>query len=209
MHYWLFQNFIRITGFIPYLILTWPIIRYEDKKIQGKLIKGKAIIVSNHTSVYDYGFWLFTLPFRTLRCVMADILRHKNAILTLFLYMNGGIFVSRTVQDLAFIDRSLEILARNGVVEIFPESRLPRETEPKPLEFKPSFVHIALKSGAPVIPLYTSGGYFKKGRVRAVIGKPIDVAALYDNSKTRKENVLDIAEIVRRKVIDLGRIFEN
>jgi hypothetical protein len=67
---------------------------------------------------------------------------------------------------------------------------------------------MALECDAPIIPLYSSGEYFKKGRVRAAIGKPIYVKELYDESKSHKENLLDIAEIVRRKVIELGESFE-
>ena len=205
---WLFQLFVRITGYPVYRIWANPTFRYEDRKVQGRLIKGKAIIVSNHTTVWDFGFWLYALPFRAHRCIMADVLKHINFFLTLFLKMNQGIFVSRKAQDLGFIKQCQHILDRGGVVQVFPESRIAEADEEKPLPFKPSFVHIALESNAPIIPLYSSGDYFKKGRVRAAIGKPIYVKDLYDESKSHKENLLEIAEYVRRKVIELGESFE-
>ena len=205
---WLFQLFIRITGYPVYRFWVNPRFRYEDRKAQGRLIKGKAIIVSNHTTVWDFGFWLYALPFRAHRCIMADVLKHINFFLTLFLKLNQGIFVSRKAQDLGFIKQCQHILDRGGVVQVFPESRIAEADEEKPLPFKPSFVHIALESNAPIIPLYSSGDYFKKGRVRAAIGKPIYVKDLYDESKSHKENLLEIAEYVRRKVIELGESFE-
>ena len=205
---WLFQLFVRITGYPVYRLWVNPRFRYEDRKVQGRLIKGKAIIVSNHTTVWDFGFWLYALPFRAHRCIMADVLKHINFFLTLFLKMNQGIFVSRKAQDLGFIKQCQHILDRGGVVQVFPESRIAEADEEKPLPFKPSFVHIALESNAPIIPLYSSGDYFKKGRVRAAIGKPIYVKDLYDESKSHKENLLEIAEFVRRKVIELGESFE-
>ena len=205
---WLFQLFIRITGYPVYRLWANPRFRYEDRKVQGRLIKGKAIIVSNHTTVWDFGFWLYALPFRAHRCIMADVLKHINFFLTLFLKLNQGIFVSRKAQDLGFIKQCQHILDRGGVVQVFPESRIAEADEEKPLPFKPSFVHIALESNAPIIPLYSSGDYFKKGRVRAAIGKPIYVKDLYDESKSHKENLLEIAEFVRRKVIELGESFE-
>ena len=205
---WLFQLFVRITGYPVYRLWANPTFRYEDRKVQGRLIKGKAIIVSNHTTVWDFGFWLYALPFRAHRCIMADVLKHINFFLTLFLKMNQGIFVSRKAQDLGFIKQCQHILDRGGVVQVFPESRIAEADEEKPLPFKPSFVHIALESNAPIIPLYSSGDYFKKGRVRAAIGKPIYVKDLYDESKSHKENLLEIAEYVRRKVIELGESFE-
>ena len=205
---WLFQLFVRITGYPVYRLWVNPRFRYEDRKVQGRLIKGKAIIVSNHTTVWDFGFWLYALPFRAHRCIMADVLKHINFFLTLFLKLNQGIFVSRKAQDLGFIKQCQHILDRGGVVQVFPESRIAEADEEKPLPFKPSFVHIALESNAPIIPLYSSGDYFKKGRVRAAIGKPIYVKDLYDESKSHKENLLEIAEYVRRKVIELGESFE-
>ena len=205
---WLFQFFVRITGYPVYRLWANPRFRYEDRKVQGRLIKGKAIIVSNHTTVWDFGFWLYALPFRAHRCIMADVLKHINFFLTLFLKLNQGIFVSRKAQDLGFIKQCQHILDRGGVVQVFPESRIAEADEEKHLPFKPSFVHIALESNAPIIPLYSSGDYFKKGRVRAAIGKPIYVKDLYDESKSHKENLLEIAEFVRRKVIELGESFE-
>ena len=206
---WLFQLWIRITGYPVYRFRANPKFKYEDRKVQGRIIKGKAVIVSNHTTVWDFGFWLYALPLRAHRCIMADVLKHKNFFLTLFLRMNQGIFVSRKAQDLGFIKKCEKILSRGGVVQVFPEARLAKEGEERPLPFTPSFVLIALESNAPIIPLHTSGNYFKKERTEVGIGKPIYPSELYDETKSRKENLLAIAEIVRQKVIELGECFED
>ena len=206
---WFFQLFIRITGYPFYRLWANPKYRFEDRKIQGRTIKGKAIIVSNHTTVWDFGFWLYALPLRAHRCIMADVLKHKNFFLTLFLTMNQGIFVSRKAQDLGFIGKCEKVLNKGGVVQVFPEARLANDDEEKPLPFKPSFVLMALETNAPIIPMYTSGNYFRKGRTKVAIGKPIYASELYDESKSRKENLLDIAETVRQKVIELGEYFED
>ena len=206
---WLFQLWIRITGYPVYRFRANPKFKYEDRKVQGRIIKGKAVIVSNHTTVWDFGFWLYALPLRAHRCIMADVLKHKNFFLTLFLTMNQGIFVSRKAQDIGFIKTCEKILSRGGVVQVFPEARLAKEGEERPLPFTPSFVLMALESNAPIIPLYTGGNYFRKERTKAAIGKPIYVSELYDETKSRKENLLAIAEIVRQKVIELGEYFED
>ena len=206
---WFFQLFIRITGYPFYRLWANPKYRFEDRKTQGRTIKGKAIIVSNHTTVWDFGFWLYALPLRAHRCIMADVLKHKNFFLTLFLTMNQGIFVSRKAQDLGFIGKCEKVLNKGGVVQVFPEARLANDDEEKPLPFKPSFVLMALETNAPIIPMYTSGNYFRKGRTKVAIGKPIYASELYDESKSRKENLLDIAETVRQKVIELGEYFED
>ena len=59
MFYWLFHWFFRITGFIPQLIGFRYKVYYEDKSVQGRRIKGKAILMSNHQSVMDVALYLF------------------------------------------------------------------------------------------------------------------------------------------------------
>lgn len=72
------------------------------------------------------------------------------------------------------------------------------------MEFKPSAVYMALESGAPIIPTYNNAEHFSKKNLHVIIGKPIDVRALYDDSLSEKENISNITQILRRKVIELG-----
>ena len=195
--------FTKITGFPVYVIACRSKIFYEDKKVQSRRIRGKAVIISNHKSVWDVGFMMFLFPQRTLRCVIAEVMYAKSKIFSFFLNSIGGIKVDRDTRDFSFVGKCCEVLSKGGVVEIYPEARLPREDEHDLLDFKPSATYIALMSGAPIIPVYTSGGYFTKNRVHAIIGKPINVQALYDNSLSEQENIKNITAILRNKVIEL------
>ena len=112
----IFQWFVRITGWIVQKICFRTKIYYEDKSLQSRKIKGNAIIVSNHTSVYDYAVYLFVF-YRILRYQMAEIL-YKRKGLKLFLRMMGGIYVNRNTHDLSFLDKSNEILNKGGVVGV-------------------------------------------------------------------------------------------
>ena len=103
------------------------------------------------------------------------------------------------------MDESKKILAKGGVVGVFPESRLPKEGETRPLPFKESVTLLALESGAPIIPLYTDGNYFTKKRAHIKIGTPINVRDYYDINKSEKENVKMITNLLRDKVIELGK----
>ena len=177
-------------------------IHYEDKRVQGRRIKGKAIIVTNHTSVYDFAVMLFTFPTRTLRYLMAEVLFKKKR-LARFLKHMGGIMVDRDAYDFAFLDQCNDILRKGGVVGSFPEGRIPREGEERPLPFKPSTAYLALMSGAPVIPVYTNGSYFKRKRTHVIIGKPIDVSALTRSDLSEKENIEAVSEHFRQRIIEL------
>lgn len=204
----LFNMLVKITGWIPQKIAFRTKIFYEDKKIQRRKIKGPAILISNHTSVYDYAVFLFVFPWRTLRYQMAEILFRKKG-LGGFLKAMGGIKVDRSAFDFGFLDRSRAILAKGGVVGIFPESRLPREGEMRPLPFKPSAAYLALVSGVPVIPLYTNGAYFHGKKAKVAIGKPMFARALYDPQKDEKSNLVSISEQFRSKVMELGTLIDG
>lgn len=197
----IFIYFVKITGYLAQLLVFRTKIYYEDKKVQSRRIKGKAIVMSNHTSVYDFALYLYVFFFRVIRFQMAEVL-FKKKLLSLFLKLMGGIKVDRNIHDFSFIDKSTKHLNKNGVIGIFPESRLPKEGEETPLEFKPSISYLALSSDTKIIPVYTTGGYFKK-RIKVIIGKPIDVSLYYDSSKDEKTNINFVTNILREKIIEL------
>ena len=196
---------VKITAYPVQKAVFRTKVCYEDKRAQSRRIKGSAVIVSNHTSVWDYGVYLFVFFFRTLRCQMAEVLFNKKP-LGLFLKMMGGIRVDRDARDFSFVAKSQEILEKGGVVEIFPESRLPLKGEERPLPFKPSAAYIALLSGAPIIPVFSNGAYFTKKRARVIIGKPMYARELYDDSLSEKENLAAISEAMREKIISLEKM---
>ena len=204
----LFNGFVKVTGWLVQKIIFRTKVYYEDKSVQSRRIKGKAIISSNHTSVYDYAVMLFVFLFRTLRYQMAEVLFKKKG-LGLFLKCMGGIYVNRDTHDFSFIYKSVEILNKGGVVGTFPESRLPLPNEERPLEFKTSTAYLAFLTNTNIIPVYTDGVYFKKARARVIIGKPIVVSDIVDDNLSEKENIDLINKNLRDKIIDLERILNE
>ena len=209
MLYFLFHWFVKLTGYIPQLFILRLKVQYEDKAVQDRRIRDKAIVISNHNDVMDFAVLLFVFPTRTLRCAVAEIMYQKNFFMTSLLKLLGCIKVERDSCDFDFLDRMKRILDRGGVVEIFPEARLPEKDEERPLPFKPSYVYLALESGAPIIPVYSNAKIFSKENERVIIGKPIDVLEMYDNSLSEKENVQNINTYIRSKIIELGNQLEG
>lgn len=195
--------FTKITGWPVQRICFRTRIYYEDRSVQGRRIHGPAIVISNHTSVFDYAVWLFVFMSRTLRVQMAEIL-FTRPVLGVFLRCLGGIYVDRNAHNFAFITKSEKILKKGGVVGIFPESRLPKPDETRPLEFKPGAAYLAYLTNVPVIPVYTNGSYFKKKRARVIIGCPINISDLVDGSLSERENITNINQVMRERVIELG-----
>ena len=201
-------GFVKLTGWPVQWLCFRTKVTYENRAVQSRRIKGSAIIVSNHTAVYDYAVLLFVFFTRVLRTQMAELLFEKG-LLGPFLTGMGGIRVDRNSHDMGFVHKSVEILEKGGAVLIFPEARLAREGETKPLPFQTSPFYIALESGAPIIPVYTNGSYFQKKRACVRIGTPIDARSMWRPEEDEKTNLERITEAVRQKVIELGNELER
>ena len=117
--------------------------------------------------------------------------------------------ISRESKNFSFIEESLDVLNEGGVIEIYPESRILKPGEQFPLEFKPSAAYIALLSRAPVIPVYTDGNYFGKGRANVIIGKKIDVNTLIDEDADVSENIKRINDHMRNRIVELKNELEK
>ncbi|MBR6406407.1 MAG: 1-acyl-sn-glycerol-3-phosphate acyltransferase [Lachnospiraceae bacterium] len=194
--------FVKVTGCVVQFFAFRTKITYEDKNIQNRFIKGPAIIISNHTSVFDYAVYLFVFWSRTLRVQMAELLFDMKP-LNILLKLLGGIKVDRNSHNFGFIEKSCDILKEGGVVGIFPESRIPLPDEKRPLEFKTSAAYIALRSEVPVIPAVTNGSYFNKKRARVLIGTPINVQDFTDETLSERENIQRVSDGLRARIAEM------
>ena len=200
---------IKIVNYIPQLIVFRTKVYYQDKNIQSRRIKGSAIVISNHITVMDFAVMMFVFFSRTMRCLIAELMFAQNFMLTFLLKILGGIKVNRDSHDYSFVSKCCKILDKGGVIEIYPEARIPLEGEETPLPFKSSAAYIALESGAPIIPVYNEGKYFKGRNNKVIIGIPIDVREYYDNNLSHTENLENISEILRQRVIELKNELER
>jgi len=206
----LFVWFVKITGWIPHIFAFRKRIYYEDKSVQSRHIKGAAIIMSNHHRLLDFPLIMYVFFTRTVRCLVAELMYRKNFFITLTLNGLGAIRVDRDSHDFSFVARSCEVLRKGGVIGIFPESKLPERDGLGLMPFKPSVAYIALLSGAPIIPIYINGLYFKPGRPsRIMIGTPIDVQSMYDDSLDQKQNLDNITQKLKEKVEHLKNELEE
>ena len=209
MFYCLFNWFAKITGWPLQLLCFRKKIYYEDKVVQSRRIRGKAIVISNHTSIFDYPVAMFVFPWRTLRFQMSELVMNKP-VLGVLLRMLGGILVDRNTHDYGFMAKSEKILSRGGVVGICPEGRLPLKGEARPLAFKTGAAYLALMTGTTIIPIYTDGAYFTfKKRAHVIVGTPIIPCENVDPALSDKENIALLTRVMREKIIDLGQMLDD
>ena len=80
--------------------------------------------------------------------------------------------------------------------------------EERPLPFKPSAVYLALETDTPIIPVYSTGKLFCKERNRVIIGTPLNLREMSDESLTPARNMEILTEKLRGTVIELQQQLE-
>lgn len=170
----IFRWFAILQGFWLYWLFFKRKTYYEDggRKRKSRRFKGAKLIISNHVSVLDYILNLYVVLPRKL-WVVASEHAYRNKLQGFGMKFFGGISCDRRIRSMRFVDRSAEVLRRGGVVQIFPEGMERYDGTVGP--FYPSYLVIAHRGGAPIIPIVTDGRYGFGRRTHILIGNEIDV----------------------------------
>jgi 1-acyl-sn-glycerol-3-phosphate acyltransferase len=154
--------------------------------------RGPVIVACNHKSLAD-PVVAGMVCYRPLR-YMAKKELFANPYLRRLITSLGAFPIDRGAGDREALVRSLQILEEGGLLLMFPEGT--RQTDDAVHEFFPGVGMIALRSGAPVVPLAMDGtqrmlppeGGVRLTQLRTAIGPPIDLSDLTArNSRTYQE----------------------
>lgn len=199
--------FVKLSGLIPALLFFKPKVYYVDKKVQGRRIKKGSILMSNHMSLMDFALYLILFFGSVIRFLMAEVLYNKSKLFAWFLFAVGGVYVNRDTKNFSFMNESVKILKKGGIVGIFPQGRLP--VGGKPFPFKPSITYIALRSGSPIVPVYTDGNYGLFKRTRVVIGTPVNLKEYCTNDNPDKEELERLTAFLEEKTWELKEFLKQ
>ncbi len=191
----------KITGLIPALLFFKPKV-YKEQGFSN--LPKSCILVSNHKSLLDFVLYLLIFPFKTIHFLMAEVLYNKSKFFSFLLNSWGGIKVEREDRDFSFVSESLEVLDNGGRIGVFPESRLPINGKPWP--FTTSTAFIAMRTDAPIIPIYTFGNYSLFKRAKVCIGKPIYIADYLDPALSSQEQLTALTKMLEEKVYALKKL---
>ena len=170
----IFRWFAIIQGFWLYWLFFKRKTYYEDGSTKKSIrrFKGGGLIISNHVSVLDYILNMYVVLPRKL-WVVASEHAYRNKLQGFGMKFFGGIPCDRRIRSMRFVDRSAEVLKRGGVVQIFPEGMERYDGTVGP--FYPSYLVIAHRGDAPIIPIVTDGHYGFRKRTHILIGNAINV----------------------------------
>lgn len=207
--------------------LTWPFDR--NRVITGRLYRITATIVARLTPLWDFA-WVGPLPARrpgrtvvvSNHCSQADpfLISHlpwemkwlgkaslfRVPIMGWSMWLSGDIPVVRGEKQSArgAMARCARYLARGMPVMIFPEGTRSLTDEIGP--FKDGAFHLAIASGADILPLAVHGTAtalpvhdwrFGRARARVAVGDPISTAGM------SLEDIPHLKEIVRAEIVAL------
>ena len=207
MFYTIFRLFGLTIGYPLQLLFFKRRTFYEDKAATN-LMKGGKLIISNHFNMFDYVLNSFIVYPRKLNVVTAEM-PFKNKLLVFGMKFFGAIQANRVTKNMKFIDTSAEVIKKGQLVQIFPEGRNSPDGEIH--EFKPSYLVIAYRAGAKIVPIVSDGNYGLFKRASVIIGKEIDVSPFFEGGKrTPSRQELERAnEFVFGKILSLRATLEE
>ena len=159
--------------------ILWLIFRpktYGNKKALA--IKGKAIYICNHIAMTD----------PLILAIVSPRIIHFMAKKEVFEKPIGKLFFKS-------LKNAFKLLEKGKVFGIFPEGR--RMVADRMDEFEHGTAFVAMRSGAPVVPIYLANDSYKKGkRPRLIVGDPI-YAKDSAMQASRRENELLFTQRMR------------
>lgn len=185
------RNFL-ITLF---LLILWPYFLYRKYGNNQLRISGNTIIISNHCSTFDAFFIYLIFGYRKIRFV--TIKEVKNKALSRFIaWLFDCLYIDYKSTNLDFFKECIQILKDGGVICIFPEGVV------NPLkniffDFKASFVYLARKTDALILPLYIYPALKPFKRSKIYIGELYNT---YDYAEYK--SLYDAATFFQCKIIE-------
>ena len=188
-----------VTGY-PFKWLYFKNKIYYETKNVPKRVRGGALVISNHFNPLDYVLNVYVFFPRKLYIVASEH-AFKNAFLRFGMKFWGGIQASRVTKNMHFVTESIREIKKGHLVQIFPEGHNTDDGTIKP--FYSSYILIALKAKAPIVPVITDGNYGLFKRVHLMVGESIDLSAHITGPKATREDITRLNDMVYDKVLRL------
>lgn len=171
-------------------------------KIEGSEnipLTGRLVVCSNHFSNWDP--LVIAAFFKRKISWMGKKELFENKILKYPLSWLGVFPVDRHETDITAVKTALKILKEERVLGIFPEGTRVKEYNPE--NAKAGVALLALRSKAPVIPIYIKSNYKLFKPLIIIIGEAIDYNTQYPG-KLDNEQYSQISKDILQKIYKLG-----
>ncbi len=185
-----------------YAIVFKPKIRYEDKADFKAHRRAGAVLITNHYNMFDFILNIYLCLPRKLYIVASE-LAFQNKLITFGMKFFGGIQANRNTHSLRFIDESVRLLQQGKLVQIFPEGRNTDDGEIQP--FHPTYLLMALRADAVIIPVVTDGHYGLLRRAHLYVGRTIRLSECGLTNPASKEQLAAVNDRIRDRIVAMRR----
>lgn len=132
---------------------------------------GPAILCANHISWFDPPLMAVLAPGRIHFMAKKELF--ANPVFDRVMRAVNAFPVDRTALDRTALKRGLDVLSGEGILCLFPEGT--RQPRGKVGDMSLGASYLALKSGAPLVPVGVSGDFRPGGKLRVRVGRPIEI----------------------------------
>ncbi len=195
------KKFFRLALVSLVLLLLWPFFLYKKHGNIDYTVQGRTIIISNHYSNFD-AFFIYWMYGRNKKIHFVTIAETKKKLWSRFItWLFDCLYIESTTANVAFFRKCIHILNDDGIICIFPEGFVNHRRYGF-LDFKASYVFLARKTQAVILPLYIYPqlSLFKKSLI--YIGTPFetqDYSHIADRDAASmhiQSHVMDCAAII-------------
>ena len=178
----------RTLKFLVRIILV-VVRRWEIEGAENIPGSDGVVLVANHVSYWDPV--VVICAFKRKVYFMAKAELFKIPVVGYVVGISGAFPVRRDRTDRNAIRTALRLLKKGKVVGVFPEGTRSHSGE----MLKPHLgaAMLALKTGAPVLPVAVSGTRGFWGKIRVRVGRPIPVESFKTGSRGDLESLSDLA----------------
>lgn len=166
--------------------------------------KGPVILAGNHMNIAEVPLISSHVPRRIVWMAKKELF--ETPVLGLMYVLSGEIPVKRYEADLKALRLSLRALNRGHVLGMFPEGTRSKDAQLHAAE--PGTALIALRSGAPIVPMAVWGtenirlprDFFRRTHVNLRIGKPFSLPQM---KRASKEDIANGSNEIMKRIAEL------
>lgn len=190
-------------GIVRFFVYIYCKIVYRLKIIGLDNIpkEGALIFCGNHRSYLD-PVMIICYATRDMRFMAKEELK-KNPIIAILAVLFDAIYLKRDSKDITPVKEAMKTLKSGGCIGIFPEGTR-NGFEKNDGKIKGGTAHLALKTGAKVVPIGIVGKLKPFTKNKIIFGEPLDFSKYVDGKKVEKDAEEKVSDIIKENILKLA-----